>query len=95
MGMSGVDIYVGLDLECWGSVSLRESDLFSGYINIKNHIQKRYPGRLRDFPLRAHLVPIPEWSASHHFRLHDSDLGLYRTVAARRLRSSSFDSQAP
>ena len=29
------------------------------------------------------------------FRLHDSDLGPARTFAVRRLRSSSFDSQAP
>ena len=36
--MSGVDIYVGRDLKCWGQVSLCQSDLISGCINIKNHV---------------------------------------------------------
>ena len=36
--MSRVDIYVGLDLECWGQVALQKSVVISGYINIKNHV---------------------------------------------------------
>ena len=58
--MSGVDIYVGRVLNCRGSVALRQSDLSSGYVNIKNHVWKPHGGRPRDFPLRAHLEPIPE-----------------------------------
>ena len=58
--ISGVDIYVGRDLKCWGPPPLQQSDLFSGYINIKNHIWNTHPGRPRDFPLRARLEPIPE-----------------------------------
>ena len=37
--MARVDMYVGRDLKCWGEVALQQSDLISGYINIKNHIQ--------------------------------------------------------
>ena len=31
---SRVDIYVGLDLECWGQLALQQSDLIAGYINL-------------------------------------------------------------
>ena len=58
--MSRVDIYVGLDLELWGEVALQQSELNLGYINIKNHVQNTHDGRPRDFPLRAHVVPIRE-----------------------------------
>ena len=51
---------LGRDLKCWGEVALQQSDLSSGYINIKNHIQDIHDGRPRDFLLRAHLVPIRE-----------------------------------
>ena len=36
--VSRVDIYVGLDLESWGSPPLQKSDLILGCINFKNHV---------------------------------------------------------
>ena len=38
-----VDIYVGLALECRGQRTLQQSDLISGYINIKNTFEIYIP----------------------------------------------------
>ena len=46
----GVDIYVELDLKCWGVPPLQQLDLLSGFINNTNPLQNTHAGRPRDFP---------------------------------------------